>query len=59
MTKKRARVSESKGRAAQLSEERTAGLAEEYRYVTADLKRIAVLAAGMFALLIVLAFVLV
>ncbi len=34
-------------------------LAEEYRYVVADLKRIGVLALVMLALLIVLAFVLV
>jgi hypothetical protein len=32
--------------------------AEEYRYVVADLRRIFFLAAGMFALLIVLALVL-
>ena len=32
--------------------------AEEYRYVVADLKRIFFLAAGMFALLILLALVL-
>ncbi len=34
-------------------------LAEEYRYVTTDLKRIAILALVMLALLIILSFVLV
>jgi len=32
-----------------------AGFAEEYRYVITDLKRIGILAAGMFGLLVVLA----
>lgn len=34
---------------------RAADLAEEYRYVIGDLKKIGVLAASMFALLVVLA----
>lgn len=33
-------------------------IAEEYRYVYSDLRRMGVLAAGMFVLMIVLAFVL-
>jgi len=40
-----------------LAEEKVAQLAEEYRYVYSDLKRIAILAATMLAALIVLSFV--
>jgi hypothetical protein len=40
-----------------LAEEKTAELAEEYRYVYSDLKRIAILAGVMLAALIVLSFV--
>ncbi|MEE8162909.1 MAG: hypothetical protein V3T92_02660 [Anaerolineae bacterium] len=40
-----------------LTEEKAAELAEEYRYVFSDLKRIAVLAGAMFAALIILSFV--
>ncbi len=36
----------------------SASLAEEYRYVVADLKRIAVIAAGMLVVLVVLALLL-
>lgn len=36
----------------------SASLAEEYRYVAADLKRIAVIAAGMLVVLVVLALLL-
>ncbi|HOV47159.1 MAG TPA: hypothetical protein PLM06_00805 [Anaerolineae bacterium] len=36
-----------------------ASLEEEYRYVITDLKRIAILAAAMLALLVLLAFILV
>jgi len=36
-----------------------ASLEEEYRYVITDLKRIALLAAAMLALLVLLAFILV
>jgi hypothetical protein len=39
------------------AEERSAKLAEEYRYVYSDLKRIAILAGVMLAALIVLSFV--
>ncbi len=42
---------------AALAEEKAAKLAEEYRYVYADLKRIAILAGAMLAALIVLSFV--
>jgi hypothetical protein len=37
--------------------EKTAQLAEEYRYVYSDLKRVAILAASMLAVLIILSFV--
>ena len=47
----------AKETAAKLAEEKTAELAEEYRYVYADLKRIAILAGAMLAALIVLSFV--
>lgn len=40
-----------------LPEEKVAQLAEEYRYVYSDLKRIAILAATMLAVLIILSFV--
>jgi hypothetical protein len=40
-----------------LAEEKVAQLAEEYRYVYSDLKRIAILAGVMLAALIVLSFV--
>lgn len=40
-----------------LAKEKAAKLAEEYRYVYSDLKRIAILAATMLAALIVLSFV--
>lgn len=36
----------------------SASLAEEYRYVVADLKRIAIIAAGMLVVLVVLALIL-
>jgi hypothetical protein len=39
------------------AEDKAAKLAEEYRYVYSDLKRIAILAGAMFAALIVLSFV--
>jgi len=47
----------TEARAAKLAEEKTAKLAEEYRYVYSDLKRIAILAGTMFAVLIILSFV--
>jgi hypothetical protein len=40
-----------------LAEEKAAELAEEYRYVYSDLKRIAILAGVMLAALIILSFV--
>jgi hypothetical protein len=40
-----------------LTEEKAVELAEEYRYVYADLKRIAILAGAMLAALIILSFV--
>lgn len=40
-----------------LAEEKTAILGEEYSYVYSDLKRIAILAATMLAVLIILSFV--
>jgi hypothetical protein len=40
-----------------IAEEKTAQLAEEYRYVYSDLKRIAILAGTMLAVLIILSFV--
>jgi hypothetical protein len=40
-----------------MTEEKAAELAEEYRYVYADLKRIAILAGAMLAALIILSFV--
>jgi hypothetical protein len=40
-----------------LTKEKAVELAEEYRYVYADLKRIAILAGAMLAALIVLSFV--
>jgi hypothetical protein len=40
------------------SQPKPASFAEEYQYVIADLKRIFILAAGMLALLVVLALVL-
>jgi hypothetical protein len=39
------------------AEEKTAQLAEEYRYVYSDLKRIAILAGTILAVLIILSFV--
>jgi len=39
------------------TQEKAAELAEEYRYVYSDLKRIAILAGAMLAALIVLSFV--
>ena len=39
------------------AEEKTAQLAEEYRYVYSDLKRIAILAGTMLAVLIILSFI--
>ena len=47
----------AEARAARLAEEKAAKLAEEYRYVYSDLKRIAILAGAMLAVLIVLSFV--
>jgi len=44
-------------KAARLVEDKAATLAEEYRYVYSDLKRIAVLAGAMLAALVVLSFV--
>ena len=44
-------------KAVKLAEVKTAKLAEEYRYVYADLKRIAILAGTMLAALIILSFV--
>ena len=40
-----------------LAQEKVAELAEEYRYVYSDLKRIAILAGAMLTVLIVLSFV--
>ena len=40
-----------------LAEDKVAQLAEEYRYVYSDLKRIAILAGTMLAVLIILSFV--
>jgi len=40
-----------------LAEEKVAQLAEEYRYVYSDLKRIAILAGAMLAVLVILSFV--
>lgn len=48
----------AKDRAVESNEKLAESLAEEYRYVVVDLKRIAVLALAMLALLVVLAFVL-
>jgi len=47
----------AEAKAAKLAKEKTAKLAEEYRYVYADLKRIAILAGAMLAVLIILSFV--
>ena len=47
----------AEAKAAELAEEKAAKLAEEYRYVYSDLKRIAILAGTMLAVLIVLSFV--
>lgn len=47
----------SASRTKALTKEKAAALAEEYRYVYSDLKRIAVLAGAMLAALIVLSFV--
>ena len=47
----------TEAKAAQLAEEKAAKLTEEYRYVYSDLKRIAILAAAIFAVLIILSFV--
>ena len=55
VAKETAALAEAK--AAKLAEEKTAKLAKEYRYVYADLKRIAILAGAMLAALIVLSFV--
>ena len=57
--KQRMKTNGAVSRAAQVSAEREADLAEEYRYVITDLKRIAVLALAMLALLVVLAIVLI
>ena len=54
-TKETAALAEAK--AARLAEEKAAKLSEEYRYVYADLKRIAILAGAMLAVLIILSFV--
>jgi hypothetical protein len=43
--------------AQKLAEDKVAQLAEEYRYVYSDLKRIAILAGTMLATLIILSFV--
>lgn len=48
----------SKSRAQVVDEKAAASLAEEYRYVLVDLKRIAILAVAMLGLLVVLALVL-
>jgi len=42
---------------ASMAKEKAAQLAEEYRYVYSDLKRVAILAGTMLAVLIVLSFV--
>ena len=55
VAKETAALAEEK--AVKLAEEKTAKLAEEYRYVYADLKRIAILAGTMLAALIILSFV--
>lgn len=47
----------AEAKAVQLAEEKAAKLTEEYRYVYSDLKRIAILAAAMLAVLIILSFV--
>ena len=57
--KQRMKTNGAVSRTAQVSAEREVDLAEEYRYVITDLKRIAVLAAAMLALLVVLAIVLI
>jgi len=64
MTKKKSRKyagsskKVAKAKKAQAAEEKKTDFATEYLYVLGDLRRIAILAAAMFALLIVLAFVL-
>jgi len=58
MANKKSKTVKSKDRAVDSNEKQVESLAEEYRYVVVDLKRIAILAVAMLALLIVLAFVL-
>ena len=50
-------ATQAAAKASKLAEEKAAALAEEYRYVYSDLQRIAVLAGGMLAVLILLSFV--
>ena len=47
----------AEAKAAKLAEATAAKLTEEYRYVYSDLKRIAILAGTMLAVLIILSFV--
>ncbi|MDX9953744.1 MAG: hypothetical protein RBT75_06600 [Anaerolineae bacterium] len=54
----RTKMAASKSRAQVVDEKATVSLAEEYRYVLVDLKRIAILAVAMLGLLVVLALVL-
>ena len=51
------KATQAEAKAARLAEEKAATMAEEYRYVYSDLKRIAILAAAMLAVLVVLSFV--
>lgn len=55
--KKRSEVTESVRLAPTPKATTMADLAEEYRYVYADLRRIAIIAVAMFALLVLLNFV--
>ncbi len=51
------RPKQTAGQAEELTDGKSAEMAEEYRYVYADLKRIAILAGAMLAALIALSFV--
>ncbi|MCD6302456.1 MAG: hypothetical protein J7M15_02895 [Anaerolineae bacterium] len=48
----------ARSRRTKKSQEVTVDFAREYRYVVADLKRLAVVATAMFALLVILALIL-
>jgi len=58
MANKKPKTFRAKDRAVDSNEKLMESLAEEYRYVVVDLKRIAILALMMLVLLVVLAFVL-